>query len=57
MSDIKPGIRGSNNSSHGKKYKQRINACSMASNKIVRLVFARRCGKRNRPIFSKACRK
>ena len=36
---------------HGKKDNQRINVCSMASNKMVGLVYERRWAKRNKTIF------
>ena len=36
---------------HGKKDNQRINVCSMASKKMVGLVYERRWAKRNKTIF------
>ena len=41
-----------NNVEHLKKYKQRINACRMASYKMVRLVYVKRWEKISKTIFN-----
>ena len=50
--DLWLGVTDINNARHVKKYKQKISACSIASNTTVGMVYPRRQKKRNSTIFN-----
>ena len=51
MPEVWLGVIDINDTNHIKRYKQRINACSIVSNKMMGLVLSRKRKNRNRTTF------